>query len=100
MKMSILSLEYKNIRKISNLKLSFTKQDGSVVGNNFIMMANGTGKTTTMGLIKGLFDGTIVSWPPETIMSYKPTSTGAENGEFSVTVKFDDKQYKYFVYMN
>ena len=100
MKMSILSLEYKNIRKISNLKLSFTKQDGSVVGNNFIMMANGTGKTTTMGLIKGLFDGTVVSWPPETIMSYKPTSTGAENGEFSVTVKFDDKQYKYFVYMN
>lgn len=100
MKMSILSLEYKNIRKISNLKLSFTKQDGSVVGNNFIMMANGTGKTTTMGLIKGLFDGTIVSWPPETIMSYKPTSTGAENGKFSVTVKFDDKQYKYFVYMN
>ena len=58
MKMAILELEYKNIRKITALKLPFTKADGSVISNNFIMMANGTGKTTTMELIKGLFDGT------------------------------------------
>ena len=61
MKMAILELEYKNIRKITALKLPFTKADGSVISNNFIMMANGTGKTTTMELIKGLFDGTGVS---------------------------------------
>ena len=54
MKMAILELEYKNIRKITALKLPFTKADGSVISNNFIMMANGTGKTTTMELIKGL----------------------------------------------
>lgn len=58
MKMAILELEYKNIRKITALKLPFTKADGSVISNNYIMMANGTGKTTTMELIKGLFDGT------------------------------------------
>ena len=46
MKMAILELEYKNIRKITALKLPFTKADGSVISNNFIMMANGTGKTT------------------------------------------------------
>lgn len=51
MKMAILELEYKNIRKITALKLPFTKADGSVISNNFIMMANGTGKTTTMELI-------------------------------------------------
>ena len=56
MKMAILELEYKNIRKITALKLPFTKADGSVISNNFIMMANGTGKTTTMELIKGLLD--------------------------------------------
>lgn len=44
MKMAILELEYKNIRKITALKLPFTKADGSVISNNFIMMANGTGK--------------------------------------------------------
>ena len=59
MKMAILELEYKNIRKITALKLPFTKADGSVISNNFIMMANGTGKTTTMELIKGL---PTVSW--------------------------------------
>ena len=42
MKMAILELEYKNIRKITALKLPFTKADGSVISNNFIMMANGT----------------------------------------------------------
>lgn len=34
MKMAILELEYKNIRKITALKLPFTKADGSVISNN------------------------------------------------------------------
>ena len=37
MKMAILELEYKNIRKITALKLPFTKADGSVISNNFMM---------------------------------------------------------------
>lgn len=45
MKMSILGIEYKNIRKIADLKLSFVDATGNVINNNFIMMANGTGKT-------------------------------------------------------
>jgi len=100
MKMSILAIEYKNIRKIGNLKLSFTNPDGSAIENNFIMMANGTGKTTTMELIKGLFDGTIPSWPPDLIKSYQPASARPGNGEFNITVKFDEKQYKYFAYLD
>lgn len=52
MKMSILEFEYKNIRKISSLRISFLNNDGDVIKNNFVMMANGTGKTTTMTLIK------------------------------------------------
>ena len=55
MKMAILELEYKNIRKITALKLPFTKADGSVISNNFIMMANGTGKTTTMDCVQSAF---------------------------------------------
>ena len=54
MKMSIIGIEYKNIRKISELKLSFVDDNGKSIKNNFVMMANGTGKTTTMELIKGL----------------------------------------------
>lgn len=97
MKMSILDLEYKNIRKISSLQISFRNDDGGVIKNNFVMMANGTGKTTTMTLIKGLLDGSAKDWPVDYVKSFSPTTTAGDKGEFSITVKFDEKQYKYFL---
>lgn len=100
MKMTILEMEYKNIRKITTLKLSFTKPDGAAISNNFIMMANGTGKTTTMELLKGLFDGTAANWSSTKVHSFAPTLTEADSGEFIITVKFDERQYKYFLSMN
>lgn len=97
MKMSILELEYKNIRKISSLQISFRNDTGGVIKNNFVMMANGTGKTTTMTLIKGLLDGSAKNWPVDFVKSFAPTTTTGDKGEFSITVKFDEKQYKYFL---
>ena len=40
--MSIIEFEYKNIRKISSLKISFQDNEGKIIKNNFVMMANGT----------------------------------------------------------
>lgn len=97
MKMSILGIEYKNIRKIADLKLSFVDATGNVINNNFIMMANGTGKTTTMTLLKGLLDGTAVEWSASDVKSFAPTTRVSDAGEFSITVKFDDRRYKYFL---
>ena len=97
MKMSILELEYKNIRKISSLQISFRNDTGGVIKNNFVMMANGTGKTTTMTLSKGLLDGSAKNWPVDYVKSFAPTTTTGDKGEFSITVKFDEKQYKYFL---
>lgn len=97
MKMSILEMEYKNIRKISDLKLSFVDAVGNVINNNFIMMANGTGKTTTMELLKGLLDGKAVDWEASKVKSFAPTTRISDTGEFSITVKFDERQYKYFL---
>jgi len=97
MKMSILGIEYKNIRKITDLKLSFVDATGNVINNNFIMMANGTGKTTTMTLLKGLLDGTAVEWSASDVKSFAPTTGVSDTGEFSITVKFDERQYKYFL---
>lgn len=88
MKMSILELEYKNIRKISSLQISFRNDTGGVIKNNFVMMANGTGKTTTMTLIKGLLDGSAKNWPVDYVKSFAPTTTTGDKGEFSITVKF------------
>lgn len=97
MKMSILEFEYRNIRKISSLRISFVNKNGGIVKNNFIMMANGTGKTTTMTLIKGLLDGSASQWSISKVKSFAPTTTNGDNGEFSITVKFDERQYKYFL---
>lgn len=40
MKMTILELEYSNIRKITTLRLPFTRDDGSVINNTFIMIVS------------------------------------------------------------
>lgn len=95
--MSILEMEYKNIRRITDLKISFVNSTGNIINNNFIMMANGTGKTTTMALLKGLFDGKAVDWDEDKVKSFAPTTRASDTGEFSITVKFDDRQYKYFL---
>lgn len=100
MKMSILEFEYKNIRKISSLKISFADNQGKIIQNNFVMMANGTGKTTTMSLIKGLLDGSATKWDENEVRSFSPTTSESDTGEFSMTVKFDEKQYKYFLVMD
>ena len=100
MKMTILEFEYKHIRKISSLKMSFTDSDNNIIQNNFVMMANGTGKTTTMTLIKGLLDGSASKWLEETVRSFAPTISQSNIGEFSMTVKFDERQYKYFLVLD
>ena len=97
MKMSILEIEYKNIRKISDLKISFVDSAGNIINNSFIMMANGTGKTTTLTLLKGLLDGTAMKWGANQVKSFAPTTSRSETGEFSITTKFDKRQYKYFL---
>lgn len=100
MKMTIVNLEYSNIRKFSSLNISFRNKFGKVTQNTFIMMGNGTGKTTTLTLIKGLLDGTATKWKAETVKSFKPINKNVETGYFSMTVKFDDKLYIYFLRLN
>lgn len=95
MKMTILSIEYSNIRKFSELKVSFTNEHNSPYKNSFIMMGNGTGKTTTITLIKGLLDGTAESWDADTVRSFAPLNGVPQNGSFRIHVKFDDKTYIY-----
>lgn len=99
MQMTVLELECKNIRKISSLQLCFYKND-KVIKNNFVMMANGTGKTTIMQLIKGLLDGSALKWSAEKIKEFAPSFASSDSGEFSFTVKFDNRQYKYIFTLN
>ena len=100
MKMTILSLEYANIRKFSNLKIQFADETGKLYKNSFIMMGNGTGKTTTITLIKGLLDGTAEKWSADVVKSFAPVSSSASTGSFKITVQFDEKTYIYILNLN
>ena len=97
--MAVLELECNNIRKLSSLKLFFHHND-EIIKNNFVMMANGTGKTTIIQLIKGLLDGSAILWGAEKIKEFAPSTVSADFGEFSLTVKFDNRQYKYILSLN
>lgn len=100
MKMTILSLEYEDIRKFSNLKIQLFDQNGNLYKNSFIMMGNGTGKTTTITLIKGLLDGTAEKWSPETVRAFAPPIRTVSTGMFKITVQFDEKTYIYILNLN
>lgn len=100
MKMTVISMEYSNIRKFSSLKIQFTDEHNRPYKNSFIMMGNGTGKTTTITLIKGLLDGTAATWSQDTVRSFAPIKGDSDEGTFKITVKFDDKTYIYILALN
>lgn len=95
MKMRIMQIEYSNIRKISSLSLPLSNAK-----NTFIMMGNGTGKTTTMELIKGLLDGEAAKWSSEKVKQFQLSTGTATSGEFRMKVQFDESQYIYKLQLN
>lgn len=100
MKMTVMSMEYTNIRKFSSLKVNFTDEVNHPYKNSFIMMGNGTGKTTTITLIKGLLDGSAAAWSSDVVRSYSPAQGNPKEGSFKITVKFDEKTYIYVLSLN
>lgn len=97
MKMVVTEMEFSNIRKLSSLKIRFTSTGGSLYKNTFIMMGNGTGKTTTITLIKGLLDGSAENWSKDEVRSYQPVNRDVTEGVFSISTRFDERVYKYFL---
>lgn len=100
MKMTIMGLEYTNIRKFSSLKIQFTDDLGRPYKNSFLMMGNGTGKTTTISLIKGLLDGSADEWNEATVRSYAPIGTSVSEGRFKISTRFDERVYNYILTLN
>jgi len=92
MNLNLLGFRYKNIREIKDLTVSLTNKDDSPYKNTLIQMPNGTGKTTTMKLIRYALDGSAVNADKEEILSFKPLfPTSETSGEFEVKVLIDDE---------
>jgi len=101
MKIKILGWEYENIRRIGNLSIDLTKEDGSIYENTFIMMPNGTGKTTTLKLIRAMLtEPGANDWKEKEVRSFRPTFKDVSNGKFSLKVMFDQDIYYYILHLD
>lgn len=101
MKIKILGWEYENIRRIGRLSIDLTKADGSIYENTFIMMPNGTGKTTTLKLMRAMLTETGANdWKEKEVRSFRPTFKEASNGKFSLKVMFDEDIYYYILHLD
>jgi DNA sulfur modification protein DndD len=101
MKIKILGWEYENIRRIEKLSIDLTKADGSIYENTFIMMPNGTGKTTTLKLIRAMLTEPGASaWKEKDVRSFQPTFKEASSGKFSLKVMFDEDIYYYILHLD
>lgn len=95
MKIRILGWEYINIRRINNLCIDLT--NGTTPPKiSLIMMPNGTGKTTTISLMRAVLDGTATSWPPDKVREFKPQYGDIKKGEFRLKTKINEELF-YFI---
>ncbi len=98
MKFRIEEIRYENIREFGNLHLDFTREGSNETHNiSLVQMPNGTGKTTTMGLIRHLLLGTELE--EEQVRDYAPgpehsPEYNPSEGEFSMAFATDSMRFR------
>lgn len=100
MKIRILGWKYENIRRMEDLTVDLTKDNGEAYGCSLIMMPNGTGKTTTLYLIRGILSGRAVDWRPSEVRSYRPAFSEVPEGRFYLKIQFDADIYHYILHLD
>ena len=93
MRIRILAWQYENIRRMQDLSVSLTKEDGTVYSSALIMMPNGTGKTTTLQLIRAVLSGNATEWNARKVRSYRPANAGVLEGKFILKMQYDQDIY-------
>ncbi|PAB61349.1 ATP-binding protein [Anaeromicrobium sediminis] len=93
MKIRILGLKYENIRGVNNLDISLEKNKNKPFIVTLTMMPNGTGKTTTITLLRAVFDGQAKNWDANIIRDFRPADSNAPNGKFSVKLLIEEQVY-------
>ena len=92
MKINILEIHYENIREMKNLTINFCDNSGKTKHVSLIQMPNGTGKTTTMELIRYCFNKGADELKDYDILSFKPPhDPEAKYGRFQLKLSIDGK---------
>ena len=72
-----------------DVNISF-KRNGSAAGISLVQMPNGTGKTTTLDLLRAALTGSAVHWDEERVRDLRRTGTSNTSGYFEVMLSVDD----------
>ncbi|MCL6597496.1 MAG: AAA family ATPase [Alicyclobacillus macrosporangiidus] len=91
---------YRNIRGVYDLDVSLLRDNSSPYPCTLIMMPNGTGKTTTMTLLRAVFTGEATKWSQEQVREFKPTGRNVTDGEFKATLTIDGNVYVVVIQLN
>lgn len=93
MDLRINAIRYKNIREFQDLKINLTKSNGSPHHISLIQMPNGTGKTTTMELIRTVLLGPKLE--ENTVSSFEPEEFDAIEGSFEADFESNGDQFTF-----
>lgn len=96
MKIRIIGWEYINIRRINNLSVDLTNNTSTPQKISLIMMPNGTGKTTTISLMRAVLDGTATGWDQDKVREFKPQYGDIKKGEFRLKTRINEDLF-YFI---
>lgn len=101
MKIKILEITYKNIRNFKNIKIDLRKDcSEETYEMSLIMMPNGTGKTTSLDLIRLLLNQQGEKVSATEVLSYKPVIGNAKDGLFGVKILIDSKVYGLYLVLD
>ena len=95
MEIKITGWGYENIRRFNTLQLDLLQGNTHLPHATLVMMRNGTGKTTTITLMRAALSGTATGWTPEMVRGFKPTHGQATSGKFYIKIKFGAELYHY-----
>ena len=89
MKIELAAWESKGLR-CPDIKIDL-KKNGSISPVSLLQMPNGTGKTTTLTMLRAAMNGEAVRWDSKTINDFRRKNNGRETGQFLVELLIDDK---------
>ncbi|MDR7871649.1 MAG: hypothetical protein RIN55_12500 [Tissierellaceae bacterium] len=100
MKIRILGWKYENIRRMGDVNVNLCKDNGEVHAVSLVMMPNGTGKTTTITLMRGVLSGKAINWDEKMVKSFSPKESDCKNGKFQLVVSFDNRINYYILHLD
>lgn len=100
MEIKIVGWGYENIRRFNALQLDLIQGKARLPHVTLVMMRNGTGKTTTITLMRAILSGTATTWSPEIVRGFRPPCGQATQGKFYIKIKFGAEVYHYILILD